>query len=45
MSYKIETTDNFKKETKALAKKYPSLKSDLEGLEQLLEESPRTEST
>jgi len=41
MSYKVDTTDNFKKEAKALAKKYHSLKTDLQELESILAENPR----
>lgn len=32
MNYKIETTDDFDKEIKALNKKYPSLKSDFQNV-------------
>ncbi len=42
MSYKVEVTPNFKKEAKALSKKYPSLKTDLRDLQYLLTENPRT---
>ncbi len=42
MSYKVDTTDNFKKEAKALAKKYRSLKNDLEELGAMLAQDPRT---
>lgn len=38
MSFNIELTEQFKKEAKRLAKKYPSLKNDLQTLgEQLLD--------
>jgi len=40
MSYKIELSDNFKKEAKRLCKKYPSLKSELAELFSELEENP-----
>ncbi len=40
MSYKIELTDNFKKEAKRLIKKYPSLKVELLQLFTNLEENP-----
>lgn len=40
MSYSIEITDNFKKEAKRLAKKYPSLKNDLASLFVELENNP-----
>ncbi len=36
MSYSIVLTPNFEKELKSLAKKYPSLKSDLIALSQSL---------
>ena len=42
MSYSIELTENFKKETKKLSKKYPSLKTDLEELGKVLTETPST---
>ena len=41
MSFEIVVTDNFKKEVKALAKKYKSLKSDLNALVELLEADPK----
>ena len=41
MNYKINTTNNFKREVRALAKKYPSLKSDIEKLADALVENPR----
>jgi len=40
MNYSVELSDNFKKEAKRLCKKYPSLKSELEGLFMELEENP-----
>ncbi len=40
MSYSIVPTDNFKKEAKRLIKKYASLKSELEKLNDELEEKP-----
>ncbi len=40
MSYKIELTDNFKKEAKKLIKKYISLKSEIEKLGNKLSENP-----
>jgi mRNA-degrading endonuclease RelE of RelBE toxin-antitoxin system len=40
MSYKIELTDNFKKEAKKLIKKYPSLKKELADLFKELENNP-----
>lgn len=40
MSYNIVPTDNFKKEVKRLIKKYASLKSELEKLNDELEENP-----
>jgi mRNA-degrading endonuclease RelE of RelBE toxin-antitoxin system len=40
MSYKIELSDNFKKEAKKLSKKYPSLKNELAELFEELEENP-----
>lgn len=40
MSYKVELSDNFKKEAKKLIKKYPSLKSELNNLFELLKEQP-----
>ncbi len=40
MSYSVELTDNFRKEAKKLQKKYPSLKSELEELGNLLSENP-----
>ena len=42
MSYSIELTENFKKEAKSLAKKYLSLKPDLETLGAVLSENPTT---
>jgi mRNA-degrading endonuclease RelE of RelBE toxin-antitoxin system len=40
MSYKIELSENFKKEAKKLSKKYPSLKTDLANLFEELEKNP-----
>lgn len=40
MSYKIELTDNFKKEAKKLIKKYPSLRTEIAELGELLLENP-----
>jgi Cytotoxic translational repressor of toxin-antitoxin stability system len=40
MSYSISTTPTFEKQVKKLAKKYPSLKSDLLSLIEKLEENP-----
>ena len=40
MSSEIIITPNFKKEAKPLLKKYPSLKSELIGLQQKLPDSP-----
>ena len=40
MSYKVRTITSFEKEAKRLAKKYPSLKSDLLRLIASLEENP-----
>ncbi|MEI2822149.1 MAG: hypothetical protein BWY38_03045 [Ignavibacteria bacterium ADurb.Bin266] len=40
MSYSIELSANFKKEAKRLAKKYPSLKTELAELFAELEENP-----
>lgn len=40
MSYKIEVTNNFKKEAKKLVKKYPSLKNELKELDKSLSENP-----
>lgn len=40
MSYNILFTNNFKREAKKLAKKYPSLKSDIANLITNLEENP-----
>jgi len=40
MSYKVETTNNFDREAKKLAKKYPSLKNDLALLFSELEINP-----
>ena len=40
MNYKIELTDNFKKEAKKLIKKYPSLKKEIKELGEILVENP-----
>ena len=40
MSYKIELSENFKKEAKKLPKKYSSLKTDLASLFEELEQNP-----
>ena len=40
MSYKIEITDNFKKEAKKLIKKYASLRAEIEELGKKLSENP-----
>lgn len=40
MNYKIELTDNFKKEAKRLIKKYPSLGSEIAELGKELAENP-----
>jgi len=40
MSYKIQLTDNFKKEAKKLIKKFPSLKNELSALGESLSENP-----
>ncbi len=40
MSYKIELTDNFKKEAKKLIKKFPSLRSEIAELGKKLTENP-----
>ena len=40
MSYKVELSDNFKKEAKRLVKKYRSLKSEIAGLITELEANP-----
>lgn len=42
MSYKVELSDNFKKEAKKLTKKYPSLKAELAKLFTKLEQTPTT---
>jgi hypothetical protein len=42
MSYKIELTNNFKKEAKNLIKKYPSLRTEIAELGKELVESPTT---
>ena len=40
MSYSLVVIDNFKKEFKKLFKKYPSLKSDLIALQNILKDDP-----
>ncbi len=40
MNYNIQISENFKKEAKKLAKKYPSLKNDLEVLFSELQSNP-----
>ena len=40
MSYRVELSDNFKKEAKRLSKKYRSLKNELTGLFSELESDP-----
>ena len=40
MSYKIELTDNFKKEAKKLIKKYASLRSEIVALGKALSKNP-----
>ena len=42
MSYKIELTDNFKKEAKKLIKKYTSLRTEIAELGKELAENPTT---
>lgn len=42
MSYKIELTDNFKKEAKKLIKKYASLRTEIAKLGKELAENPTT---
>lgn len=42
MSYKVELSDNFKKEAKKLIKKYASLKAELSELFTQLEQTPTT---
>lgn len=42
MSYSIELTPNFVRESKILAKKYPSLKNELSELFEKLKENPRS---
>jgi mRNA-degrading endonuclease RelE of RelBE toxin-antitoxin system len=42
MSYKIELTDNFKKEAKKLIKKYASLRTEIVELGKELAENPTT---
>lgn len=41
MTYKLLPTDLFKRELKKLAKKYPSLLSDLQGIQNDLLQNPR----
>ena len=45
MNYKFKATPNFAKELKTLAKKYKSLKQDIEGLKKEYEENPQDENT
>jgi hypothetical protein len=40
MSYNVQTTPNFDREAKRLKRKYPSLKSELSGLIDDLEQNP-----
>jgi len=40
MNFEVVYTDNFERELKRLAKKYPSIKNDLESLIDDLEENP-----
>ena len=40
MSYKVEITSFFKKQAKHLLKKFPSLKSELDDLVEILETDP-----
>jgi mRNA-degrading endonuclease RelE of RelBE toxin-antitoxin system len=40
MSFNVVVTDSFKKHIKSIAKKYPSIKTDLEKLVNSLEEKP-----
>ena len=42
MSYKVDTTLNFDKEVKKLAKKYKSLKEEIANLVEKLKKNPRT---
>ena len=41
MNYKIELSENFKKEAKKLIKKYPSLKTEIIQLGEILSKNPR----
>lgn len=41
MNCRIIAVDNFRREAKRLVKKFPSLKDELLGLEQLLQQDPR----
>ncbi|MDR1876870.1 MAG: type II toxin-antitoxin system RelE/ParE family toxin [Flavobacteriaceae bacterium] len=45
MSYKIELTDNFKKEAKKLIKKYASLRTEIAELGKELSQNPTTTGT
>jgi len=42
MSFEIRTTARFRKESKRLSKKYPSLRNDLTNLADLLASNPRS---
>ncbi|MBL8016741.1 MAG: hypothetical protein JNK43_05680 [Ignavibacteria bacterium] len=42
MNYRIIATSNFEKQLKRLAKKFPSLKSDLANLEKQLQANPKS---
>lgn len=42
MSFSVVPSDKFKKEAKRLTKKYPSLKTELAGLAQILSANPET---
>ena len=42
MTYKVETTENFRKEAKNLIRKYPSLRHELQQLETQLSVNPLT---
>ena len=42
MSFSVISSDRFRKEAKRLAKKYPSLRTELTDLEQSLSENPET---
>ncbi len=41
MNYRVEVSDNFRREAKRLVKKYPSLKTELADLFKNLETNPR----